>query len=189
MSATAANIPRHDATLLGLLTGAWAVAFLALFGVEARSLFYIHNQGWLLLAFPVLLAVLPFIARRELVRRIARAKVPVQGRRSIRRPQEPAHPITGDYVLRRAKEVGIADKIVVVQKPNSGAETNACVWAARGVQFLSVTSKAEGLLGAGRRGDMARMHEFQFLIGSRARSYLASRHRYAASPAPSSGAR
>jgi predicted metallopeptidase len=150
--------------MLGLVAGTWAVGFLALFGVEARSLFYIHNREWLILIFPALLLVLPYIARRELLRQLSNPRVPIQGGGAVRRAQEVAHPVVRDYVLERARALGMEDRIEVVRKPNSAGETNACVWSAGGVEFMSMTSKAEVLLGMGRRGDSLRLEEFKFLV-------------------------
>jgi hypothetical protein len=78
--------------------------------------------------------------------------------------QPAAHAVARDYVAKRALSLGIKDKIKVVRKPNSGSETNACVWSSRGIQIMSLTSKAEGLLGAGLRGNTTSMEEFKFLV-------------------------
>jgi hypothetical protein len=158
------KIPRQDAVLFGLLGGTWAAAFLSLFGVEARSLFYIHNQEWIILGFPALLVILPFLIRHELARRLIRPRVPLLSGGSLRRQQEPAHPIIREHILARAVELGINEPIEIVRKPNSGGETNACVWSAGGHLYMSLTSKVERLFGAGRCGDVASMEQFEFLI-------------------------
>jgi Zn-dependent protease with chaperone function len=155
---------RQDAALTGLLAGTWALAFLTLFGVEARSLLYLRNESLLALTLPALLAILPFMMRRELLRRLMFPRIPVQGGGALRRPHENAHQVARDYIVRRARDLGIDDTIRVLRKPNSANETNACVWPSRRTQFLSLTSKVETLLGAGRRGDRLRMEEFKFLV-------------------------
>jgi len=155
---------RADAPLVGLLAGTWFLAFLALFGPEARSLVFMRNNVGAAAILATLWGLTPFLIRHALLQRLHHPKVPRTKGRSKRQPLQAVHPVIKAFVLDRAQGLGIDDPLRVVRHPNSAQSVNGYVWSRGGTQYLSLTSKVEALFGAGERGDDAAAHAFRFLI-------------------------
>lgn len=163
MATVGRPLVRADASLQALLLATWALGFLAVGGVEARFLF--TRREWMLLVLLVCaFAAGPLGVQRWLAWRLMYPPVRLIDGRRTRKRQQAAHAITEQVILARARELGIHDALSVLRHPSSAASLNACTWSSGGVNYLSITSKVEELLGASRRGDAGKHREFVTLI-------------------------